>query len=143
MKLRRIRRQQRPASEAQQVCYEAYQVVGSLLSDLGRSDTPEAGKILDNLSQARLVHKDVLPWESHDAPAPVPLNPVPAMDLDQFAPGERAVSIQACENYARLVVEAERERCAKLVEAQRSDYPEYSYNEAVADCAAAIRKGES
>jgi len=66
MKIRRIRRQQRPPSEAQLVCWEAYQVVGSLLSDLGRFDTPEAGKILDNLSQARLVHRDVLPWESRE-----------------------------------------------------------------------------
>lgn len=51
--------------EAEQVCAEAYQVVGSLLSDLGKFDTPEAEKILDNLSQAKLVHKDVLPWPSY------------------------------------------------------------------------------
>jgi hypothetical protein len=52
--------------EAEQVCAEAYQVVGSLLSDLGRFDTPEAEKILDNLSQAKMVHKDVLPWPSYE-----------------------------------------------------------------------------
>jgi hypothetical protein len=51
--------------EAEQVCAEAYQVVGSLLSDLGKFDTDEAEKILDNLSQAKLVHKDVLPWPSY------------------------------------------------------------------------------
>jgi hypothetical protein len=48
------------------VCWEAYQVVGSLLSDLGVFETPEAGRILDNLSQARLVHQNVLPWPSYE-----------------------------------------------------------------------------
>jgi Lar family restriction alleviation protein len=52
--------------EAEQVCAEAYQVVGSLLSDLGRFDMPEAQRILDNLSQARLVHTNVLPWPSYE-----------------------------------------------------------------------------
>ena len=68
MKLRRVRkhRQERPPSQAQLVCWEAYQVVGSLLSDLGKFGTPEGDKILDNLSAARMVHKDVLPWESYE-----------------------------------------------------------------------------
>jgi hypothetical protein len=52
--------------ELRTICSEAYQVVGSLLSDLGKFETPEAEKILDNLSQQRLVHKDVLPWESYE-----------------------------------------------------------------------------
>lgn len=56
--------------EAPMVCAEAYQVVGSLLSDLGKFDTPEAEKILDNLSQHRLVHTDVLPWPSYEAQQP-------------------------------------------------------------------------
>lgn len=55
--------QQEP-SEAEMVCAEAYQVVGSLLSDLGLFETEAARKILDNLSEARMVHQDVLPWES-------------------------------------------------------------------------------
>jgi hypothetical protein len=33
--------------------------------DLGRFDMPEAQRILDNLSQARLVHTNVLPWPSY------------------------------------------------------------------------------
>lgn len=49
---------------AEEVCAEAYQVVGSLLSDLGIFETDRAEKILDNLSQARLVHDNVLPWQS-------------------------------------------------------------------------------
>jgi hypothetical protein len=52
-------------TDAEMVCYEAYQVVGSLLSDLGKFETPEARKILDNLSQAKLIHRDVLPWSSY------------------------------------------------------------------------------
>lgn len=52
--------------EAQRVCAEVYQVVGSLLSDLGVFETEHASKVLDNLSQARLVHDDVLPWPSFE-----------------------------------------------------------------------------
>lgn len=48
--------------EAAEVCGEAYQVVGALLDALGIFDTPEGEKILDNLSQHRMVHRDVLPW---------------------------------------------------------------------------------
>lgn len=50
--------------EMGQVCAEAYQVVGVLLNDLGIFETERADKILDNLSEARLVHQDVLPWAS-------------------------------------------------------------------------------
>jgi hypothetical protein len=50
--------------EAEKVCMEAYQVVGSLLSDVGKFETDEAEKILDNLIAGKLVHKDVLPWPS-------------------------------------------------------------------------------
>lgn len=55
-------------SEAERVCGEAYQVVGSLLSDLGIFGSPEGDKILDNLSEARMVHGDVLPWASYEPP---------------------------------------------------------------------------
>jgi hypothetical protein len=50
--------------ELESVCGEAYQVVGSLLSDVGQFESDHGTKILDNLSEARLVHKDVLPWPS-------------------------------------------------------------------------------
>ena len=60
--------------EAAEVCGEAYQVVGSLLDDLGVFEHPHAQKALDNLSQHRMVHTDVLPWPSFAAlstqPAP-------------------------------------------------------------------------
>jgi hypothetical protein len=50
--------------QVEQVCGEAYQVAGVLLSDTGQFDTDHGNKILDNLSQMRMVHDDVLPWES-------------------------------------------------------------------------------
>lgn len=53
------------ATQAELVCWEAYNVVGSLLIDLNKHDTPEAERILDNLSQARKVHDNVLPWPSY------------------------------------------------------------------------------
>jgi hypothetical protein len=55
--------------EAQRACAEAYVVVGSLLSDLGQFDTNRGQHILDNLSGARIVHADVLPWPSFERPA--------------------------------------------------------------------------
>ena len=50
--------------ELEAACAEAYQVVGSLLSDAGQFNACRSGKILDNLSAGRLVHDDVLPWLS-------------------------------------------------------------------------------
>lgn len=50
--------------EMREVLAEAYQVVGCLLSDLDIFHEDRATKILDNLNEGRLVHQDVLPWES-------------------------------------------------------------------------------
>lgn len=50
--------------EARQVCAQAYQVVGSLLDDVGQFGSDHAEKILDNLASMRLLHEDVLPWPS-------------------------------------------------------------------------------
>ena len=58
---------ERRVAELERVCAEAYQVVGVLLSDTDQFDTDHGEKILDNLSEARIVHEDVLPWESKDA----------------------------------------------------------------------------
>lgn len=52
--------------DSARVCMEAYQVVGSLLSDLGHFESEQGRKILDNLSEARMVHNDVLPWPSFE-----------------------------------------------------------------------------
>lgn len=54
--------------EVKTVCAEAYQVVGALLADAGRFDSPDGQKILDNLAEQRLRHTDVLPWASKAAP---------------------------------------------------------------------------
>lgn len=76
-----------------------------------------------------------------------PMNPVPAMDLDQFSPGEKAVSIRACENFARLYGEAVREACARAAEDERvdaaatGDATDAAYNIACEQIAAAIRNG--
>ena len=68
-----------------------------------------------------------------DLPPLPPLHPVPAWNAD---------AIQAyAREYAKLAVLAERERCAKVCEAegdQRDDYDAPHY----ASCAAAIRGGK-
>lgn len=59
-----LRRYIDQAEQMEMVLAQAYQVVGSLLEDVGAFDTEEATKILDNLSQMRLVHQNLLPWPS-------------------------------------------------------------------------------
>lgn len=79
-----------------------------------------------------------------------PLNHVPSMDLDQFHPGEKAVSELACQNYARLYAlaygEMVREECAKVCEqiaAEEEDAsPNKNYDLIAFNCAAAIRIDE-
>ena len=54
--------------ELKTICAETYQVVGSLASDLGIfGSCLQLGKVLDNLSQQKRVHNDVLPWPSFEA----------------------------------------------------------------------------
>lgn len=48
--------------ELETICAEAYQVVGTLASLADVFETDAVEKILDNLSEARLVHDDVLPF---------------------------------------------------------------------------------
>jgi Lar family restriction alleviation protein len=50
-------------SPAETVCYETYAAIGTILVGLAERGHPQAEKLLDNLSEARLVHKDVLPFE--------------------------------------------------------------------------------
>lgn len=61
------------------ICAEAYQVVGSMLSDIGRFGTGVGTKILDNLSQQKLVHDDVLPWPSFSSAPITPQRAVQSM----------------------------------------------------------------
>lgn len=62
-------------TEAQKVCYEAYAALGTILMDLAEKGHPQAEKLLDNLSEARLMHSDVLPF-TDVAAAPVPSSKV-------------------------------------------------------------------
>jgi len=74
-----------PQEELVEVCAEAYQVVGSLLSDVGALDTDKAEKILDNLGEQRMIHKDVLPWPSFAQPQEEPEAELGnEMSLDDF-----------------------------------------------------------
>jgi hypothetical protein len=50
----------------QLLCAEAYQAVGSMLSDLGQFDSEKGQKLMDNLSQHERTHDDVLPWPSFE-----------------------------------------------------------------------------
>jgi hypothetical protein len=49
--------------ELARICAEAYQVVGVLADDCGRFGGGDIEHVLDNLSQQRLVHEDVLPFK--------------------------------------------------------------------------------
>ena len=48
--------------EAEIVCAQCYQVIGYLADQLGVFDHPAVIKALDNASQAKLIHDDVLPF---------------------------------------------------------------------------------
>jgi hypothetical protein len=110
--------------ELERICAEAYQVVGSLLSDLGKFDTPEAGKILDNLSQCRLVHDDVLPWPSYEsASSPSPAREEAGEDARKARRYEWLRDRLAIEDVERLQAnylgthdEAESMRCDEAVD---------------------------
>lgn len=46
------------------LCAEAYVTLGSILCDLGGREPPELVKVMDNLSELRLVHNDGVPFPS-------------------------------------------------------------------------------
>ena len=59
-----VRWLERRVDELEQVCAETYQVVGVLADEAGRFDDDDVIKVLDNLSEQRLVHEDVIPFRS-------------------------------------------------------------------------------
>ncbi|WP_124062219.1 hypothetical protein [Escherichia coli] len=64
------------------VCAEAYQVVGVMADALGVFGDAAVQKVLDNLSQQKLVHRDVLPFSlpvTPDGWVMVPKEPTQAM----------------------------------------------------------------
>lgn len=56
----------RRIAELEMVCAELYQVIGSLSSYAGLFEHPDVQRALDNASQAKLVHADLLPWPRDD-----------------------------------------------------------------------------
>ena len=48
--------------ELEALCAEAYIVVGALLSAAGMFDTEAGQNVLDNLAEAKLIHKNVIPF---------------------------------------------------------------------------------
>lgn len=99
---------------AEQVCAQAYQVVGSLLSDLDQFGTELADKILDNLSEARIVHDDVLPWPSFAKPQPKRTQDADRADALQ----DRAYVAGAQAGFA-LGNAGDNDGLAKLIESRR------------------------
>ena len=57
-------------AQLEELCAEAYQVIGSLAECAGMFETRAVEKALDNLSQLKMVHNDVLPFP---VPAPQPV----------------------------------------------------------------------
>jgi len=49
-------------TELERVCAELYQVLGSLSDSTELFDHPDVIRALDQASQARVVHDDLLPW---------------------------------------------------------------------------------
>lgn len=54
--------------DAPLVCAELYQVIGYMALYYGITEHPDVQKALDNASQHKLVHKDLLPWPKQDLP---------------------------------------------------------------------------
>lgn len=110
----------RRQTEAEEVCGEAYQVVGSLLSDLGIFETDHAKKILDNLSQAKMVHKDVLPWPSFDCQCrgePVAYHPCTSILIEGLKrlPGGSAILAEWDKARSKVDAPQPAEPCASSV----------------------------
>ena len=61
-----LKAQEKDSGAAKKVLAEAYQIVADLLNHLQIFDTLKGQAILDNLSQEKLVHKDILPWRTED-----------------------------------------------------------------------------
>ena len=49
-------------AELETVCAELHVVIGALAAEAGFYDHPEVTRALDNASECRLVHKDLMPW---------------------------------------------------------------------------------
>lgn len=70
--------------DAPMVCAELYQVIGCLAYHYGIMEHPDVQKALDNASQHKLVHADLLPWPKQDLPD-VAQRPLIPLAVDDFA----------------------------------------------------------
>jgi hypothetical protein len=52
----------RRVRELERICGELYQVIGKLADHAGVFDHPDVVRALDNASEAKLRHRDLLPW---------------------------------------------------------------------------------
>lgn len=72
-------------AELETVCAESYQVVGALANAAGVFETSEAvSKALDNLSEAKLVHSDVLPFSVGSRAVKLPKTMYAEFDDDDY-----------------------------------------------------------
>ena len=54
-------------AELETICAELHVIIGALAAEAGVYDHPEVSKALDNASECRLVHKDLLPWPKNSS----------------------------------------------------------------------------
>ena len=54
------------ADEKQELLRQLYQIVGSMLSDMGLFESERGQKLLDNIYAERVLHDDLLPWPSFE-----------------------------------------------------------------------------
>lgn len=48
--------------EKQKLLRQLYQIIGSMLSDMGLFESERGQKLLDNIYAERVLHDDLLPW---------------------------------------------------------------------------------
>lgn len=101
------------------ICGEAYQCVGCLTEELGTSADEYVVKLMDNLSQMRLVHDDLLPFQLdtttlvNDVTTGKPLTiPLPDISSKAFWSGSGKAEVFHPETYRRWVKEAIERCCA-------------------------------
>lgn len=106
------------------ICAEAYQCVGYLSEECGASDDEHVIKLMDNLSQMKLVHEDLLPFQLSDC---APVNDItsdkpliitlPDTSSKAFWSGSSKNEVFHPDTYKRWVKEAiERDCCIARIE---------------------------
>lgn len=101
------------------ICGEAYQCVGCLTEVLGADDDDHVIKLMDNLSQMKLVHDDLLPFQLissvlvNDVTTSKPLTiTLPDISSKAFWSGNGKTETFHPETYRRWVKEAIERYCA-------------------------------